>query len=85
MNADAVTSSHNIKGLRRLYDCIETHVRSLKSLGVESSSYGTLLASVLINKIPEELQLIVSRKNGAKDWNLDTLMVILGEELQARE
>ena len=85
MNADTVASAHNIKGLRRLYDYIETHIRSLRSLGVESSSYGTLLASILINKIPEELQLIVSRKNGAKDWNLDSLMVILGEELQVRE
>ena len=52
---------------------------------MESASYGSLLASVLIAKIPQELQLIVSIKIGSDDWNLDALMAILGEELQARE
>ena len=36
MNLDAVTSSTNTKALRRLYDHVESHTRSLKSLGVES-------------------------------------------------
>jgi len=85
MHVDAVGSPHNVKGLRRLYDLVESNVRSLKSLGVESSSYGSLLASVLIIKIPSELQLIVSKKIGGDDWNLDALMTILSEELQARE
>ena len=52
INLDAVNSSQNLKGLRRLYDTIESNVRSLKSLGVTSNTYGTLLASVLFNKIP---------------------------------
>ena len=67
MNVEAVVSQHNIKGLRRLHDYVETHTRSLKSLGVDSYTYGTLLASVLVSKIPEELQLIVSRKTGNED------------------
>ena len=54
MNVEAVVSQHNIKGLRRLHDYVETHTRSLKSLGVDSYTYGTLLASVLVSKIPEE-------------------------------
>lgn len=33
LNADSVTSPDNLKGLRRLYDLVESHVRSLKSLG----------------------------------------------------
>ncbi len=85
IHVDAVSSPHNVKGLRRLYDLVESNVRSLRSLGVESASYGSLLASVLITKILQELQLIVSRKMGSDDWDLDALMVILGEELQARE
>ena len=85
IHVDAVNSPHNVKGLRRLYDVIESNVRSLRSLGVEPSAYGSLLTSVLITKIPQELQLIVSRKIGSDDWNLDALMAILGKELQARE
>ena len=85
IHMEGVTSPHNIKGLRHLYDLVESNVRSLKSLGVKSSSYGSLLASVLITKIPQELQLIITRKIGGDDWNFDAMMVILGEELQARE
>ena len=47
LNAEAVVS-HNVKSLRRLFDFVETHVRSLKSLGVTSDSYGGILASVLL-------------------------------------
>ena len=68
MNLEAMTSSNNLKALRRLYDQVELHTRNLKSLGVESSSYGSLLASVLLNKLPQDLQLFVSRKIGESEW-----------------
>ena len=82
MNLEAVTSSNNLKALRRLYDQVELHTRSLKSLGVESSSYGGLLASVLLNKLP---QLFVSCKIGEREWKLDEIMRVVEEELGARE
>ena len=47
MNLDTVTSSTNIMALRRLYDHVESHTRSLKSLGVESGSYGGLVNKVV--------------------------------------
>ena len=37
-------SQQNLKGLRHLYDLVESHVRSLKSLWVSPNSYGTLLS-----------------------------------------
>ena len=40
LNIDSVASSKNLGGLRQLYDTIETHIRSLCSLGVPSKSYG---------------------------------------------
>ena len=63
LNIDAISSDRNFKDLRRLYDHTESHVRSLKSLGIESASYGALLAPVLLSKLPPELRLIVSRKS----------------------
>ena len=71
--------------LRRLYDHVELHTRSLKSLGVESESYGGLLASVLLNKLSQELQLLVSRKIGESEWKLDDIIRVVGEETQVRE
>lgn len=34
MNVEAITSDCNLKDLRRLYDHTESHVRSLKLLGI---------------------------------------------------
>ena len=85
LNVDPVTSSHNLKGLRHLCDTIESQVRGLKSLGVSADSYGSLLSSVLLNKLPQELRLILSRGVGDDEWKLDRLMELLEEEVQARE
>ena len=46
MTTGAVASHNNVKALRRLYDVMESKVRSL---GVTAESYGSLLASVLMN------------------------------------
>ena len=52
LNVEAVSSQYNLKALRHLLDIIESNVRGLRALGVPSSSYGGLLSSVLINKLP---------------------------------
>ena len=84
VSVDAVTSDQNLKDLRHLYDHIESHVRSLKSLGVASDNYGSLLASVLMNKLPQELKLIITRKR-EEDWNLDGILGEVEKEIEARE
>ena len=83
LNLEPVSAAHQLRNLRRLYDSVETHVRSLKSLGVDSKTYGTLLASVLLNKLPQELRLIVSRKTN--DVGLDQLLKEVEQEIDARE
>ena len=85
LNVEAVTSQHNLKGLRHIYDLIESHVRSLKSLGVSPDSYGTLLSSVFLNKLPLEIRLIASRKVDEDRWSLDALLKVVEEEIRARE
>ena len=85
MTTEAVTSHNNVKALRRLYDVMESKVRSLKSLGVTAESYGSLLASVLMNKLPSELRLIISRKIGDDDWDLTVILQELLTEIEARE
>ena len=59
LKVGAVTSCHDVRALRRLYDLISSHIRSLKSLGVNSDSYGTLLSPVLLSRLPPEMQLNV--------------------------
>ena len=84
LGAESVSSATQVNSLRRLYDKVESNVRSLSSLGVNSESYGSLLSPVLLQKLPPELRLIVGRQVSG-EWTLDPLMKIFGEELRARE
>ena len=85
LTAEPVTSDKSLKELRHLYDKTESHLRSLKSLGVEPTSYGAMLSPVLLTKLPSELRLIVSRRISSTDLNMDTLLETFEEELVARE
>ena len=82
LNVDPVTSAYNLKGLCYLFDSVESQVRCLKSLGVAVDSYGSLLSSVLLNKLPPtNTYLLVSMKVPEGDWSLDALLKKLEEEL----
>lgn len=81
---EPVTSDGNLRGLRRLYDEVESHMRSLKALGVKPDSYGAMLAPVLLNKLPPDVRLIVSRQTGA-EASVDQILESVEKELTARE
>ena len=55
-------SMKNIDKLRKIYNSLEISVRNLADLGVEITSYGTLLSSIIFDRIPAELKLLISRK-----------------------
>jgi len=85
LNVNPVRSGYQVKELRQLYDTIESHVRSLKSLGVPSSSYGTLLSSIVMNKLPQELKLLINREVKGEEMELERLLKVFEAELEARE
>ena len=60
-------------------------MRSLKSLGVSRESYGGMLSSILMNKLPQEFHLVITREMGDDDWQLDQLLDVFKRELEARE
>ena len=84
LNVESVSSANQVAALCKLYDKIESNVRGLASLGVTSDSYGSLLSSVLIQKISSELRLIIGRRV-TDEWTLPSIMEVLGEELEAQE
>ena len=85
LQLDAVTSSQNMKALRKLLDGVNSHIHSLQSLGVTQDSYSSLLCPVLVGKLPSDLQLLISRKVSESDWKLDSLLLAIEEEVSARE
>jgi hypothetical protein len=85
LQLNAVTSSTNIQNLRKLYDTIESHVRGLKSFGISADSYGSLLSSVLMNKLPHDFRLMISSAIKEDNWELEELLTALKTEISARE
>ena len=60
----------NLEALRKRYNDIENCIRNLKSLRIESSTYGFSLIPLLKEKIPDELNTIISRKFSGNVWSL---------------
>ena len=58
-------------------------MRNLANLGVEITSYGTLLISIIFDRIPTKLKLLISRKFKSNVFYLDILIEIFKEELSA--
>ena len=85
MNLESTPPHPNAKALRHFYDVVESNVRSLTSLGITTESYGRLLAPVVMNKLPNELQLLIGRKVGDDEWNLEVILRELLQEIEARE
>jgi hypothetical protein len=83
-NIPNVGSIDNVKMLRQLYDKVETHVRSLTHLRVNSGSYGNLMISILMNKLLQAMRVIVTKALGIT-WTLDKMLDTVKSELEARE
>ena len=75
----------DIDKLRKIYNSLETSVRNLAELGVEITSYGTLLISIIFDRVPIELKLLISRTFKNNVFDLDILIKIFKEKLFARE
>ena len=51
----------DVVGLRQLYERTEVNVRSLLSLKVDSNSYSSLLSSIMMERLPHSVKLIINR------------------------
>ena len=80
-----VKSTNQTKELRTIYDQLETTVRNLKYLNVETDTYGCFLVPILTQKLPSELKMIMPRNFKNNMWDLNEMLQIFKEELQAKE
>ena len=80
LNLHSVKDASNVNKLRDLYDAVETNVRNLKSLGVESESFGPVLIPTILTKIPETIRLEVSKVTRS-----EKTLKCIHDELVARE
>ena len=80
-----IKSKENVKGLRMLYNHIETYLRDLKALKLDSASYGSLLIPILKDQLPDEINMIISRQFGGSVWTLDKVMEYFNNALRVQE
>ena len=79
-----MVKENDLQQLRSFYDEVELNVRSLVTLGVAVASFGTLVSTVVIDKLSPDIKLLIARH--IKDtWNLMKILELLNEELKARE
>lgn len=87
LNISALKHSNDIINFRKLFDKAEIQIRSLKTLGVTTKMYGSLLCPILLKIIPPDLALEYNRNRNDENenWDLEELMEFLRKELESRE
>ena len=63
---------------------MEIQVRGLQALGIDSAQYGALLIPIIMEKLPEALQLIVSKEH-KDNWELTSVRKAVKNEVEAHE
>ena len=85
LKSKKITSDKDLNGLCKFFDNIKSHVRSLQAIGIESRSYGSLLAPIILEILPHQLKLIISRNLKSEIWDLDKILLLINEELRTQE
>ena len=86
LKLENITDVEDVSGLRKLFDTIDVQVRSLKNLGYEPDRCGPLLIPIITSKIPDDLNLIISRRfNSADSWDIEIILNALKTDITARE
>ena len=77
--------ANTASALQLFYDSIESHARSLSSLGQPRETYGSLLVPIIINKLPADVRTNLARQHGSDDWTIDQLQGALLTEIRILE
>ena len=80
-----IASDRDKKAIWLFDDDIESHVRNLDRLGINSQEYGALLAPDIIERLPHQIKLITCRNIKDKIWDLTKILSVIKEELIKHE
>ncbi|XP_048770094.2 uncharacterized protein LOC125676243 [Ostrea edulis] len=75
----------NLFSLREFYDTAESYIRGLESLGQEEETFGTMLIPILMDKLPSDLKINITRHNGSDHWTLESLRRCILHEITILE
>ena len=81
----SVAESRDVARLRGSLGQVEVIIRGLQSLSVDENTFGSLLVPILLEKLPEDIKLQVTRLISSEIWDLRELLQLLSKEIEARE
>ena len=73
--------SNTPSSVHEFYDSIERHTCSLKALGKTEETYGSLLTTILLGKIPVKMKQNMARAHGKREWTITELRTSIHDEL----
>ena len=79
-----VASTSEVKRRRSLYDTVESHVSGLESMDISSEMYGCFLTPIIMQKLPEEFRIAISRNLESETWDLKEILSEFHKELHER-
>ena len=80
-----ITAIQDVKRLRSLYDTVESHARGLEGLEISQEMYGCFLTPIIMQKLPEEFRIAITRNLPSETWVLKDILSEFQKELQLRE
>jgi len=81
----ALPAKRSAKDLWRLSDGLQSHVRSLQTLGITGEQYGVVLTPLLLSRLPEDLRMEWARDGLDKESDLNFLMEFLRLQVERKE
>ena len=77
--------SATLTSLREFHDSVEGHICSLASLGKSQESYGALLVTIILGKMPAKIKQNLARVRGRQGWKIDELQRAILDEIYILE
>ena len=63
--------TNSSSALQLFYDSVESHARSLASLGKSQETYGSLLLPIILNKLPADVGVNLARQHDSDEWTIE--------------
>ena len=70
-----------LDSLQLFYDAIETHTRSLTSLGKPTSEYGAMLVTSIMGKLSMDIRRNLARPHVPDEWTINNLRKAIHSEI----
>ena len=96
LSLPVVHASDDVSKLREVYGRIEVNIRGLKGMKITIAEYGPMLVQIVLSKLPEDVQLLLSRlmatstspeesEDPEGEWKIEKLLSYLKQEIESRE